>query len=607
MKKHLLKSLLALALVLICGNVWGANGKYVIDFNKGTTNGTSISQQLAANVSTMYQSGETYVQSITSTNCYYNRSGCGIRIAKSGGQGSLTVTFSGTIQNAYVTSVIIYASAVAEGNTLGVTINNSQEARTFNNLSTYSTSNNQSIDYQLSPTIDINGQLESITFTAESKKYVHLHRIVINTDPNVPSISCSDITNVSYQGVSNETVNATFNNAEGWTPSISAVDGTVVTTASIEGTVITYTVSENTGLSERDGSFTIKLSKDGETDITKVVSVHQLRQKPDYATLPFDWKGGHKNSLTAIDGVTASGLGSDYADAYAPYQVNLDGTGDYIQIKTDSQIGVVSIGVKMIGGGTSSSITVKESIDGTKFTDVQTLTISGGKNDVLNLTTTQPFQSDSRYVKFYFTKGSNVGVGPINISKAKSHSVNFTDYGYATLFLDYAVAVPSDVNAYYVTVSGETATLHPIENVIPANTGVVLTGEDAAATFTEAVGTYDAIEGNQMVGSTTEQKITGSTDIAYYAVNCHESGEVGFFAPKGAGTPNGSFTMKANKAYLKVTGTNASNGIRIEGATMIESLSADMEEDIYFDLQGRKVENPTAGLYILNGKKILVK
>lgn len=189
----------------------------------------------------------------------------------------------------------------------------------------------------------------------------------------------------------------------------------------------------------------------------------------------------------------------------------------------------------------------------------------------------------------------------------KSHSVNFTDYGYATLFLDYAVAIPSGVNAYYVTVSGETATLHPIENVIPANTGVVLTGEAAAATFTEAVGTYDAIEGNQMVGSTTEQKITGSTDIAYYAVNCHESGEVGFFAPKGAGTPNGSFTMKANKAYLKVTGTNASNGIRIEGATMIESLSADMEEDIYFDLQGRKVENPTAGLYIHNGKKILVK
>ena len=30
-------------------------------------------------------------------------------------------------------------------------------------------------------------------------------------------------------------------------------------------------------------------------------------------------------------------------------------------------------------------------------------------------------------------------------------------------------------------------------------------------------------------------------------------------------------------------------------------------KDVYYDLNGRVVENPTNGVYILNGKKVLVK
>ena len=136
----------------------------------------------------------------------------------------------------------------------------------------------------------------------------------------------------------------------------------------------------------------------------------------DYATLPFNWAGGAKAGFLALNGVTSYGLGSDYAEVNAPYLIKLDNTGDYIQVKTDSQPGKVTIGVKMIGGNTSSTITVQGSADGNTYTDVEALTIRGDQNDVLTLETTNSFAATDRYVRLLFTKGANVGVGPITIA-----------------------------------------------------------------------------------------------------------------------------------------------------------------------------------------------
>lgn len=158
----------------------------------------------------------------------------------------------------------------------------------------------------------------------------------------------------------------------------------------------------------------------------------------DYATLPFNWTGGVKDDFLALSGVTSKGLGSDYAEGNAPYRIKLDDTGDYIQIKTNEAIGQCVINVKKIGGANNSSITVQESSNGTDFTDVQSLLIDGGANDTKELTTTVAFKSASRYVRFVFTKGSNVGVGAISIlaaSNATLESITL-DGAYQTEFLE---------------------------------------------------------------------------------------------------------------------------------------------------------------------------
>lgn len=142
------------------------------------------------------------------------------------------------------------------------------------------------------------------------------------------------------------------------------------------------------------------------------------KKAADYVTLDWDYAGGTAKDLNAIAGVTTSGLGTDY-DKHAPYCVKFDNTGDYIQIKTDSSIGTVSVSYKMIGGNTTSKLNIFESADGSTWSSsaIESLTISGAQNSTGTLTTTADFNSSSRYVKIVFEKGSNVGIGAISIHK----------------------------------------------------------------------------------------------------------------------------------------------------------------------------------------------
>ena len=142
--------------------------------------------------------------------------------------------------------------------------------------------------------------------------------------------------------------------------------------------------------------------------------------------------------LNAIPGVTTSGLGGDYGTNQSPYCIKLDNTGDYIQVRTDQAIGSVSVKYKMIGGGNSSTLEIYESANGTTWTDVEDLSISGAQNSTGVLTTTATFDEASRFVKINFVKGSNIGLGGITILKKGAVST-------------YAVNIASDIENGTVT------------------------------------------------------------------------------------------------------------------------------------------------------------
>lgn len=137
----------------------------------------------------------------------------------------------------------------------------------------------------------------------------------------------------------------------------------------------------------------------------------------------FNWEGGGKTDLLAIEGIVSSSLDADYAASHDPYLVKWNSEGKYLIIPVSAQPGKVSVGFKMIGGNTTSTVDIQESTatDG-EFTNVETLTISGATNDVVNLETTNAFKSTTRAIKLLYHKGSNVGLGPISIEGAVSMS-----------------------------------------------------------------------------------------------------------------------------------------------------------------------------------------
>ena len=143
---------------------------------------------------------------------------------------------------------------------------------------------------------------------------------------------------------------------------------------------------------------------------------------------------------------------------------------------------------------------------------------------------------------------------------------------------------------------------------VPANEGIFLMGNaDEYHVPHKSTGTYYA---NLMVG--TLQPITiYETDGEYtnYYLSNGDSG-VGFYKV------NGSVDLKANRAYLPLLKGSVQAGTRFigiefedDGTTSIKGLTPALSEGEgeWYTLQGQRVAKPGKGLYIHNGKKVVIK
>ena len=144
---------------------------------------------------------------------------------------------------------------------------------------------------------------------------------------------------------------------------------------------------------------------------------------------------------------------------------------------------------------------------------------------------------------------------------------------------------------------------------VPANTGLIVrnaAGEDAGAVSADVpvlAGEADNVEGNLFVAATEEIASLPSVDGEYtnYILN-KKNGVLGFYKANGK-------KVAAGKAYLKMlTGSGAAEFIGFDGeVTAIESLTAENANNEIFDLQGRRVAKAAKGVYIVNGKKVVLK
>ena len=302
-----------------------------------------------------------------------------------------------------------------------------------------------------------------------------------------PVINAEDI-EIEFDATSGE-IAYTITNPTTATLSANSTDEWI-TDITIEAEKVSFSTTVNEGDTDRIG--TITLSYEGAED--KVVTVTQGHQVVDYAILPFEWEGGTTAAFNALTGASTYGVG-DYAESHGVYRMKLDSDGDYIQVKTDSQPGKVTIGVKMIGGVNTSYITVKASTDGQEFDDGEALEISGTSGSILTLETTRSFDADVRFVKMVFAKGSNVGVGPITITKFTTDPVIVAEDKEIACDatageIVYSITNPVDGGVLTANTTAEWLTIGTVGETVPftceANTEA--TAREATVTLTYTYG-----------------------------------------------------------------------------------------------------------------------
>lgn len=179
---------------------------------------------------------------------------------------------------------------------------------------------------------------------------------------------------------------------------------------------------------------------------------------------------------------------------------------------------------------------------------------------------------------------------------------------YATYCLPFAAKAPEGVKAYAGTVSNGSVKLTEYANgVIPANKGVLLVSDNAtSATFTLADDADVTTIDNDLKGVNDVTELTNVENREQVRIFSTKDGVVGFYKP------NSNITsLAANKAYVMAPAKEGALALNFGGnVTGINSVSdnAVMPNNVeIYDLAGRRVNHAVKGVYVVNGKKIIVK
>ena len=193
----------------------------------------------------------------------------------------------------------------------------------------------------------------------------------------------------------------------------------------------------------------------------------------------------------------------------------------------------------------------------------------------------------------------------------QNYTLNVSNVGFSTLMLGYNSIIPSNVKAYTVSaINDGSVDLTQVQGVLPANAPVVIEAEQGEYCFVETTeARQEELGNNWLEGTLADAVIQKAEGWSYYVLGVVD-GQVGFYNAK-LGEDNTKFKNTANKAYLLVQGKSpiASYSFRFnEGTTNVENVVVENEVKAIYDLTGRRIEAITApGIYIVNGKKVLVK
>lgn len=197
---------------------------------------------------------------------------------------------------------------------------------------------------------------------------------------------------------------------------------------------------------------------------------------------------------------------------------------------------------------------------------------------------------------------------------------------FTTLYTDFPMKIIDNINAYVVESVGtigeekgyaKCTKIASQGEIIPAQTPIILELETTQSNANRLlpIASSNTIATNNILKAIffDEAKTTVETNgktIRVFNINPNTSvrNPLGFYRYRGT-------TVKGNKAFLLVDANTS--GAKLDGYDMEnEETTAGIEEvatpktnneAVYYDLQGRRVEKPNRGIYIVNGKKVIIK
>ena len=209
---------------------------------------------------------------------------------------------------------------------------------------------------------------------------------------------------------------------------------------------------------------------------------------------------------------------------------------------------------------------------------------------------------------------------------------------YTTLYVDFPFQIKGDVKAYTIegveaknadgyyfarvkklaqqgdTVPAQTAVVLECNSTNPADNQLLPTGDEKPKTSNNRLcGIFFGGSINGLTvkdGAGNDYNVTHDNIRAFNINTADSRNPIGFYKVK-----NNVTNIPGNKAFLVLTSTEAqakSFVLEFEdggttGIETIENSKNSTDDGVYYDLQGRRVENPTRGIYIVNGKKVVIK
>lgn len=515
------------------------------------------------------------------------------------------------ITNVYVTGIISQVDSYSS-QYKSITYWISEDGTTTNQFEVYSGKGIGGADFSAKTDVKVGDEVVvygSLQKYGETYEFTQNNQLVSTNHVNTPTFS---LVAGNYNGEQNVTISCSTNDAtiyytlDGSDPTNSSTEytGTLTLTNSVTLKAIaykngnssnvasaSYTIVVVTDNSPKSNFFTLVKSTDDLSDGDNIIIVGGSNKLYAMTTEQKTNNRGYVLVDENVDNTSVSITGITSGE-YGVQKVVLKKAGDnwLFYVKGNST------GYLYAASSSNNNLKTKDTTDDNckaiisiATSGIATITFQGS-----NTHNTMRFNSN---LFSCYEPTSTTGTG-VKIYKEVHRTANVTSAGYATFYSDYDVTIPSGVKAYYAEDGTDALVLHEVENKIKGGVGVVLEAAEGTYTFEATTGaentSYTALKG--VITETAQADLQGT----YQYVLGMDGTTPTLFKLASDGS------LDANKAYYAATSEHAAIGMRWEGTTGISSVEV-TNDNVYYDLMGRKVEQPVRGIYILNGKKVFVK